>query len=311
MNNGKITVVISAFPACGKSWLFNHFKGKKILDSDSSKFHWIEDKNGEKTRNLDFPANYIEHIKSNVGTADIILVSAHLEVRQALKNAGISYVTVYPDNIPGAKEEWLGRCVCRGNDISFIKFLDSSWDKFQQDILHEPFGEKLYSLGRAEYLADIINRIEDDWLLRIDSDDKRNSELAEALRLSEEEISTLVETFKKSNSAGAEVETKAGSYMLCKSPYGSNYLFARINLGPVSKFYKRAGYSFIVYNNTYNEYQVWAEESEIQNFCRHYKKAFEETLKTVASRINIDFTEFTEKITIDDHMLAVILAAKK
>ena len=99
--------------------------------------------------------------------------------------------------------------------------------------------------------------------------------------------------------------------MLCKSPYGSNYLFARINLGPVSKFYKRAGYSFIVYNNTYNEYQVWAEESEIQNFCRHYKKAFEETLKTVASRINIDFTEFNEKITIDVHMLAVVLAAKK
>ena len=312
MNNGKITVVISAFPACGKSWLFNHFKGKKILDSDSSKFSWIEDKNGEKTRNPDFPANYIDHIRSNIGSADIILVSSHLEVRQALKNAGISYVTVYPDTAQGTKEEWIGRCFCRGNDISFLEFLKSSWDKFQQNILNEPFGEELYSLGRAEYLADIINRIEDDWLLRIDSD-KKSSELAEALRLSEEEISTLVETFKESNPAIVE----AYELSMGKNYRGSfTALSANIPLGPVRKFYRQPGCSFIV-----DDYEaglmVWEGKhwDEIEAFCRPYRNAFKATLEAIAAKLNIKFSssdeEIYESVKVKDKMLVVSLAAIK
>ena len=37
----KDTKIISAFPACGKTYLFENFKDKIILDSDSSKFSWI------------------------------------------------------------------------------------------------------------------------------------------------------------------------------------------------------------------------------------------------------------------------------
>ena len=49
----KNTIVISAFPACGKTYAFNNFQDSySILDSDSSKF--------DKTY---FPDNYIKHIK--------------------------------------------------------------------------------------------------------------------------------------------------------------------------------------------------------------------------------------------------------
>ena len=41
------TKIISAFPACGKTYAFKKLneKGYKILDSDSSQFSWCYDHN--------------------------------------------------------------------------------------------------------------------------------------------------------------------------------------------------------------------------------------------------------------------------
>lgn len=57
------------------------------LDSDSSNFSWVKDENGNNTkeRNPEFPKNYIEHIKSNIGKVDVIFVSSHKVVREALE----------------------------------------------------------------------------------------------------------------------------------------------------------------------------------------------------------------------------------
>ena len=55
-------MVISAFPACGKSFYYSIFDD--VLDSDSSLFSWIKE-DGEKIRNPEFPQNYFEHIKQN------------------------------------------------------------------------------------------------------------------------------------------------------------------------------------------------------------------------------------------------------
>ena len=39
------TLIISAYPCCGKTYMYENFKDKyKILDSDSSNFSWIERK---------------------------------------------------------------------------------------------------------------------------------------------------------------------------------------------------------------------------------------------------------------------------
>ena len=116
------TKIYSVFPACGKTWLCDHQEayGIKILDSDSSHFSWLyvdidefgEKMNGyRKIRNPEFPANYIQHIKGNIGKYDYIFVSSHASVREALDAEGIDFTIVYPS--AECFVEWVGRCFIR------------------------------------------------------------------------------------------------------------------------------------------------------------------------------------------------------
>lgn len=151
----KRTVVVSAFPCCGKTYAFENYQDKySMLDSDSSKFSWKYERNSlkgiDKVRNPEFPSNYIEHIKENIGKVDIIFVSSHLQVREAMEEAGISYCTVYPKK--EMLNEWVGRMYRRGNDESFIKFQIEHWDEFMHNIQFEPYGFGICRLGNNEYL---------------------------------------------------------------------------------------------------------------------------------------------------------------
>lgn len=160
--------IISAFPACGKSTYYKNWSqyspenvwrkknngeqvyrtgtnepcGDRILDSDSSLFSWIYDENGNKTdqRNPDFPNNYIQHIKEHMDTEDIIFVSSHKVVRDALKSEGIPYILIYPER--NMKDEWMRRFRERGNSEAFIKFQDDNWDTFIDEMEAETFPHK-------------------------------------------------------------------------------------------------------------------------------------------------------------------------
>lgn len=181
-NMNKRTVVVSAFPCCGKTYAFENYQDKySMLDSDSSKFSWMFRKRTKeeleslktewesvphllsgddyinqikdeeiKVRNPDFPKNYIKHIKDNIGKVDIIFVSSHLQVREAMEEAGIRYCTVYPKK--EMLNEWVGRMYRRGNDENFIKFQIEHWDEFMHNIAFEPYGFGLCRLGNNEYL---------------------------------------------------------------------------------------------------------------------------------------------------------------
>jgi hypothetical protein len=125
------TQIYSVFPACGKTWMCEHQEeyGLKILDSDSSQFSWMVEKiedpyyvhisdgkmqpviHERKTRNPNFPSNYIEHIKDNMGKYDYIFVSSHASVREALDAEGIDFTIVYPS--ADCLAEWVGRCFIR------------------------------------------------------------------------------------------------------------------------------------------------------------------------------------------------------
>jgi hypothetical protein len=143
IENGKNeTLVISAFPGCGKSHFFRENKDKIVLDSDSSKF----DKSN-------FPNNYIEHIKNNIGKADIILVSSHKEVRDALIDNDIKFTLVYPDI--SIKDEYLQRYKDRNSPESFIKLLGDNWELWI-DELNNQKGCKKIKLKKGEYLSDVI-----------------------------------------------------------------------------------------------------------------------------------------------------------
>lgn len=154
------TRIISAFPACGKTHLFeNGYNDCAILDSDSSKFSWILNKNGEPTkeRNLDFPRNYINHIKSNIGKVDYIMVSSHIDVRNALDTEGLAWAYVVPDK--KLMLEWVGRCYIRGNDKGFIDAMIKNWDKWTKPDHHlSPCGISFIQSG--EYLKDHMCFIE-------------------------------------------------------------------------------------------------------------------------------------------------------
>ena len=180
------TLVVSAYPACGKTYFYEKYKDKyKILDSDSSNFSWKERKRTEaelqeikrqwneeshlmsaegyinqikddliKERDPNFPNNYIQHIKDNIGKVDTIFVSSHAVVRYAMQCAGIKYITVYPDE--DCLNEWIGRMYRRGNDKSFIDLQIKMWDVFMGRINNEPYGIELRRLKHDEYLDSIM-----------------------------------------------------------------------------------------------------------------------------------------------------------
>ena len=140
--NVSKTAIISAFPCCGKTYAFEHNQDKyKIIDSDSSKFH----RNGE----LYLP-EYISYIRSNVGNADIIFVSSHYNVREALSGLSIDYATVYPKR--DMLYEWIGRMYLRGNDDKFIMNIVSQWDDWVGNIRKEPHGKGIKYLSSNEFI---------------------------------------------------------------------------------------------------------------------------------------------------------------
>ena len=144
-HNAADTLVVSAFPGCGKSHLFRNKGDKKILDSDSSTF--------DKSQ---FPENYINHIKSNIGDVDIILVSSHKEVRDALQNQGINFSLVYPSRV--IKDEYIQRYIDRGNDGKFVELLKNNWENWMTE-LEEQTGCNKVELKEGEYLSDIITKL--------------------------------------------------------------------------------------------------------------------------------------------------------
>lgn len=149
------TVVVSAFPGCGKSYVKEHNDDLIILDSDSSKYSWIY-VNGEKTdeRDPNFPDNYMEHIKEAIASDkyDFIFVSSHETVRKALKDNDIVYISVLPDM--NSKEEWLKRFKERGDSDEFIKTISDNWENWITDMNDREKNPALFNvfLKADEYL---------------------------------------------------------------------------------------------------------------------------------------------------------------
>lgn len=158
------TKIYSVFPACGKTWLYENQEdyGLKILDSDSSQFSWIYVDDGNngwwKERNPDFPANYIKHIKENIGKYDCIFVSSHASVREALDKEGIGFTIVYPRM--GCKAEWVGRCFIRdknGESGCSAEVMYNNWEQWVTECLTS-INHKEIILNSREYLSDHFER---------------------------------------------------------------------------------------------------------------------------------------------------------
>ena len=112
------TIIVSAFHGCGKTTAARELKEQlTLMDLDSSTF----DKNN-------FPQNYLEYIKSQIGKQEIIFISSHEIVRKALETEGIEYFLFYPSL--KRKEEFLDLYYLRGNNEAFVNILDKNFENF-------------------------------------------------------------------------------------------------------------------------------------------------------------------------------------
>lgn len=132
--------IIAGFPGVGKSYLFDRAQRLRVLDSDSSKFS-----------KDDFPHNYIDHIKS-VDGVDVLLISSHKAVRDALRAEQIRYTLVYPHK--SLKNEYIERYRMRGSSEDFIKLIANNWDAWIDELEKEVWPDNVV-LGKDEHLTDL------------------------------------------------------------------------------------------------------------------------------------------------------------
>jgi hypothetical protein len=142
----------------GKTYFANNNKDT-CTDSDSSNFSWIKDEKGENTdvRNPDFPENYIQHIKDNIGKYEYILVSSHDVVRAALRDNCLFFYLVYPEMED--KKEFLKRYKERGSPQYFLDILENNFEKWLADCREQ--SACAHYTGSSTYLSDILPKIKD------------------------------------------------------------------------------------------------------------------------------------------------------
>lgn len=146
-----VTRVIAAFPGTGKTWMFDHQDEFNLIisDSDSSKFSW----SSPGVRHEDFPNNYIQHIISKIGMVDVIFISTHKDVRDALKEASIDYTLIYPER--DEKQFYIQRFQNRGSTDAFIKLVGDKWDEWMDELDAEQFPFKV-KLSGHQFIKDIL-----------------------------------------------------------------------------------------------------------------------------------------------------------
>lgn len=145
-------VIVSAFPGTGKSHLVS--TREDILDLDSSDYNWLSD---GVTMNPAFPSNYMSDMYDNMNGQmyDIIFVSSHQIVRNALIEAELPFTLIYPDR--SLMDEYINRYKARGNSESFISALEANWDKWIDECenLDVYYVQKI-KLDSGMYISDLI-----------------------------------------------------------------------------------------------------------------------------------------------------------
>lgn len=137
------TIIISAFPGMGKSYAVEHLPQYKMLDLESSNYSWIKTNDG-KVRNPLFAQNYIDHLKQlkDQGLYQVVFVSSHKIVRQALQHHKIYYYLVYPDI--SLKDQYIRRYRERGNEQEFVELLEQKWEQWINQIQHDQDNKYCY-----------------------------------------------------------------------------------------------------------------------------------------------------------------------
>lgn len=167
------TMIISAFSACGKSWLTKHQDrfGYTMRDHDSSAYKKVA--GWEK----EYIANFLKEAKS--GYYDFVFVSMTESVICEMDRQGIPYVIVEPDNIIWneyettervlerqlIKQQWFGRLFLRDNSHikdyhSWLNHMKEIYDeRTSLDFINKHKQISFFTLNQNQYLSDIIHEL--------------------------------------------------------------------------------------------------------------------------------------------------------
>lgn len=159
-----VPLIISGFPGVGKSHTEKEYLNKEsqvCIDFESTEFKYLVNKNEDKCIHPNWPANYINSIKSlsddsynEYPNLKYIFITSHKEVLQGLVNATIPFIIVAPEY--NLKDEYIERYKERGNDRIFIKHLSENWNTYHRDL--ESAQMPIIYLKSNEYLVDIFNK---------------------------------------------------------------------------------------------------------------------------------------------------------
>lgn len=152
------TLIISAFPGCGKTYIYNNQDkfGYKVMDSDSSTF----------AKHENWEEEYVKHIESNLGKYDFIFIAQYPKVLELLYRDNVPFVVVAPDNRKELSEEermlikqqWFGRFILRDNshikDLNrWLELLKNNYDSWTSvESLSKNHPDEIILLKENEYL---------------------------------------------------------------------------------------------------------------------------------------------------------------
>lgn len=167
----KKTMIISAFPGCGKTYLYENqdtLNFKYLGENQKFTFGDLDSSHYEKCNSWE--KRYVDDIEKKLGSIDFLFISQYEDVLSELESRHIPFIVISPDNSEWIsnlerqliKQQWFGRFVLRDNSHikdfnSWITSLKNNYDN-QTSISHltkyNPVS--FFLLKESEYISNII-----------------------------------------------------------------------------------------------------------------------------------------------------------
>lgn len=150
-NTNRSVRVILGFPGVGKSTasrILGRSHNLSVLDTDEH--------DSSKSASPNFPHPYVDYILSAIaeGEYDVIFVTSHKAVRDALIDAGVSYTLVYPAR--SLRDTYVQRYRDRESPGALIDIISNNWDNWLEECetLAHPRVRKVVLANPTDTLVD-------------------------------------------------------------------------------------------------------------------------------------------------------------
>ena len=158
-------MIIAAHAGTGKT-TFANMHPDKVVDFTAGPYKYLPNPafdglgseeikaHPDSCRNWDYPDNYLDAIKQEMGNGKMLVIPSCYMVRSLLRVEGIPYILCYPRR--DAKETYRKRYIDRGNTEEFLDIFIDRWDNFLDLLEGDDYGKHIV-MEAYEYLADVID----------------------------------------------------------------------------------------------------------------------------------------------------------